>query len=287
MAASYLRLLTWNIQSGRGCDGKVLLDRIILHIHDLGLPDVICLQEVARHFNEYVSPSQPDQLAELCSAFRDYTPVWGPALSWPGRTPDMRQEFGNLTLVKQPLLDQRVHSLPNCGEQRSGTVWQTPRSAVEAIIDWHGPLRILNTHLAYHDEAERFAQLSYLHQRSENWHQQTVSPAPSGSGIYHQFCNTKAMLLCGDLNLDSRSEQYRWLEQQGWEDAFRLCHTDTPHTATCGIHDQIQWPQGAHCRDYIWLRHLNAVSFEVDTTTQLSDHQPLIVTLEPPVHDAT
>ncbi|WP_409525485.1 endonuclease/exonuclease/phosphatase family protein [Nitrincola sp. MINF-07-Sa-05] len=282
---SQLRLLTWNIQSGRGCDGKISLDRTIAHIQAGEQPDVICLQEVARYFNEYVCPTQPDQLALICAAFSDYTPIWGPALSWPGAAPDQRCEFGNLTLVRLPLLDQRIHVLPIQGELTSAKDLQTPRSAIETVVEWHGPIRILNTHLAYHDANERFAQLNYLQHYCQAKEQQATHTAPVGQGIYSQPFATRATLLCGDLNLDSRSEQYHWLEHHGWQDAFRQCHPNQPHTATCGIHDHVQWPQGPHCRDYIWLRQLGATHLTVDTHTDLSDHQPLLVTLEPSIHE--
>lgn len=285
MTTSTLRLLTWNIQSGRGCDGLIAVERIIQQIKSMGPLEVICLQEVARHFDEYVSASQPDQLEALCEAFSDYTPIWGAALSWPGATASQRREFGNLTLVKVPLLDQRVHCLPMRGSRYSADAWQTPRCAVETLIDWRGPMRILNTHLAYHDADERLAQLHYLNARCDAWQHQVTKPSKQGPGIYAQPFGTQATLLCGDLNLDSRSDQHALLEQQGWQDAFQLCHPQQPHTPTCGIHDSVQWPEGPHCRDFVWLKQLTPSSLEVDTVTQLSDHQPLIVTLEPPVHD--
>ncbi len=42
-----MKLLNWNIQWGRGMDGRVGVARILRTIHQLGDFDVICLQEVA------------------------------------------------------------------------------------------------------------------------------------------------------------------------------------------------------------------------------------------------
>ena len=42
-----MRILSWNIQWGRGIDGRVDLERTVAVIA-AGNPDVICLQEVAR-----------------------------------------------------------------------------------------------------------------------------------------------------------------------------------------------------------------------------------------------
>lgn len=279
MRQTPIRLLTWNIQSGKSCDGQIALDRIIEYIRDQGPLTVICLQEVARYFDEYVSPMQPDQLAVLCQAFSEYTPVWGAAVSWPGPQQDQRREFGNLTLVNAPLLDKRLHSLPSTG--LTG-LWQTPRNAVETLIGGTQSIRIFNTHLAYHDTAERHAQLTYL---SDLARQDRLPTRAKGQGIYAQPYPAKATLLCGDLNLVSRSDQYHWLTQQGWQDAFQQCFPGQASLPTCGVHDPEQWPEGPHCRDYIWLQSLQAATFTVDTQTPLSDHQPLIVTLEPSVHD--
>ena len=42
-----MKLLSWNIQWGRGADGVVDLPRTIAAIRTLGDFDVICLQEIA------------------------------------------------------------------------------------------------------------------------------------------------------------------------------------------------------------------------------------------------
>ncbi|RAU17205.1 hypothetical protein DN062_13615 [Nitrincola tibetensis] len=282
MTQTPFRLLTWNIQSGKGCDGQIALDHVINYIFDQGPLTVICLQEVARYFDEYVCSTQPDQLAVLCQAFSEYTPVWGAALSWPGSQPNQRREFGNLTLVNAPMLDKRVHSLPSSSATE---YWQTPRCAVETLIAGHQPIRILNTHLAYHNPEERFVQLAYLNDLAAKYTQENRLPRSRGPGIYAHPDSTNSTLLCGDLNLDSTSDQYHWLRQQGWKDAFQQCYPKQIPFPTCGVYDSDQWPQGPHCRDYILLQNLKAHTFSVDTHTPLSDHQPLIVTLETSVHD--
>ena len=45
-----MKLLSWNIQWGRGLDGQVDLPRILRTIAGIGDFDVICLQEVAVNF---------------------------------------------------------------------------------------------------------------------------------------------------------------------------------------------------------------------------------------------
>ncbi|GFM36192.1 endonuclease/exonuclease/phosphatase family protein [Desulfovibrio psychrotolerans] len=294
-----LRILSWNIQSGKDCDGRINLRRIADYIRDRETPHILCLQEVARHFDCYTTPDMPDQLAFLCAAFPDHTPVWGASLSWPHSGP-LRREFGNLTLVSTPLLDSRVHSLPATGTERTPGAKQTPRCAVETIVTWGAaPLRIFNTHLAYHCEHERAAQLRHLCALQEQAEWLTDSPPAEGHGIFSQQAHTARTVLCGDLNLDSRSEQYCWLLHQGWQDAWtstlpapESATTDhNPPAArppTCGVFDADQWPQGPHCRDYFLLRNLvpsGIVSMTVDTFTDYSDHQPILLTLGTAPHD--
>ena len=45
-----MKLITWNIQWCRGCDGRVDPRRIIEHARALADFDVLCLQEVAHNF---------------------------------------------------------------------------------------------------------------------------------------------------------------------------------------------------------------------------------------------
>lgn len=295
-----LRILSWNIQSGKGCDKHINLRRMADYIRDLETPHILCLQEVARHFESYTTPDTPDQLAFLSAAFPDHTPVWGASLSWP-HSGLMRREFGNLTLVHAPLLDYRIHSLPAAGTERTPGAKQAPRCAVETIVAWGtASLRICNTHLAYHCEHERAAQLRHLCALQDQAESLTATPPAQGHGIFTRQTRTARTVLCGDLNLDSRSEQYRWLLRQGWQDAWTSLppaaepaakgHTSpaASRPPTCGVFDADQWPQGPHCRDYFLFRNLapsGIVSMTVDTLTDYSDHQPILLTLGTAPHD--
>ena len=69
-------------------------------------------------------------------------------------------------------------------------------------------------------------------------------------------------------------------QEPRFHDAWRLIHPESPHAPTCGIFDHDQWPMGAHCRDYFFLtdglrRSLGRLV--VDTSTNASDHQPLML----------
>lgn len=273
-----LTLLSWNIQSCRGCDGTVQPQRIIKYIRQLPeQPDVICLQEVARFFPEYCNPEQPDQLACFAAAFPGYHISWGAALSWPGENRDQRREFGNLTLSRLPLLDQRLHSLP-VAALPSNTAWQTPRIAVETRLHTDTiPVAILNTHLAFHCPDERLQQLLRLNQIRDQHQVLRAQPPQSASGIYQQPVQPALTLLCGDMNCADQSDHYGMMLEAGWVDAALYSATAEP---TCGVFDHAQWPEGPHRRDFIFLSEAYSASVSVDQHCDASDHQPVLLSLE-------
>ena len=47
-----MKLVTWNIQWGRGADGRVDLDRIVAHPRRVADFDVLCLQEISAGYPE-------------------------------------------------------------------------------------------------------------------------------------------------------------------------------------------------------------------------------------------
>ena len=71
-----MRIISWNIQWGRGADGRVDLSRTIAAIGDVGGADVICLQEVARNFPGLEGGRCEDGVEILASAFPGYEAVF-------------------------------------------------------------------------------------------------------------------------------------------------------------------------------------------------------------------
>jgi endonuclease/exonuclease/phosphatase family metal-dependent hydrolase len=45
-----MRLITWNIQCGKGCDGLTNLARIVAVAKEMADADVFCFQEVSCNF---------------------------------------------------------------------------------------------------------------------------------------------------------------------------------------------------------------------------------------------
>ena len=275
-----MRILSWNVQYGKSSDGSKDYSRILQYINSLDDFDVICLQELARNMAEYCTPDQIDHLQMTQQFFKDYKVVWGTGFSWPAQDDNSlhRQEFGNVSLIKSGLLDHKVHQLPQPATPGKN---QMPRVAVETVVDFSiGPLSIINTHLAYHDDNENQLQIEHLYHLEQERTAHHREPKLVGTGTYQAGYLASARMLCGDFNFTPDTPQYRYQVDSNWVDAWAMCNGEEVHSPTCGIYDAVQWSQGKHCRDYFWLSHelqsLNA-EISVDTETNLSDHQPVIL----------
>src|SRR3990172_3641717 len=94
-----MNLITWNIQSCRGCDGRVdpkLIGDVCGGMADF---DVLCFQEVARNYAELPGSSGEDQFALLGGLLPGFTLVDGIATDVLG-TGGKRRQFGNLILTR-------------------------------------------------------------------------------------------------------------------------------------------------------------------------------------------
>jgi endonuclease/exonuclease/phosphatase family metal-dependent hydrolase len=148
-----VRLVTFNIHHGVGDDGRHDLARLaqVLAAADA---DVICLQEVDRHFGD--RSEHVDQGLLLARAL-DMQLAWGPALDEPRPDGRSRGEYGNALLSRLPLLVSDVHRLPGAGE---------PRCALRAMVELDGgALWVTATHLSRKsaDRAAQVAALAELH----------------------------------------------------------------------------------------------------------------------------
>ncbi len=275
-----MRLLSWNVQYGKSSDGRSDFSRILQYVKSLGDFDVICLQELARNMTEYCIPDQSDHLLMTRHFFKEYRVVWGSGFSWPAADGDskLRQEFGNVSLIKSSLLDFKVHQLP---KPATPGKLQMQRVAIETVVDSKiGPISIINTHLAFHDDAENQQQIEHLCHLEQERVAHHQEPKQVGIGTYQEAFLPSARILCGDFNFTVDSWQHRYQLDANWIDAWQKCNGDVVHPPTCGIFDAVQWPQGEHCRDFFWLSpELESlqVGISVDTETSLSDHQPVIL----------
>src|SRR3954454_5579388 len=102
-----VRLVTFNIRHGVGADDRLDLPRLAKVLQAVDA-DVICLEEVDRHYGK--RSDDVDQPLLLSRAL-DMQLAWAPAMEEPqaGR-PD--REYGNALLPRLPVLVSDVHRLP-------------------------------------------------------------------------------------------------------------------------------------------------------------------------------
>ena len=70
-----MKLVTWNIQWCRGCDGRVDPRRIVEHARAFADFDVLCLQEVAANFATLKGSAGEDQFALLAEMLPGFTAI--------------------------------------------------------------------------------------------------------------------------------------------------------------------------------------------------------------------
>ncbi|MCP4290178.1 MAG: endonuclease [Gammaproteobacteria bacterium] len=283
-----LRIITWNIQCGRGVDGRIDLMRTAAVIREMADADVICLQEVSRFDPELDDGKGADQVAILASCFPSHEPVFGSALDRLGHQFRERRQFGNLILSRLPIIQIFSHLLPQ--PVPATPCKHMPRQALEVVIEGKdGPLRVITTHLEYHCARQRLAQAAYLCelQREITANQSYSKVAPS-SGPYAAAARPPRSIICGDLNSTPDDAVYRALStpmnctSRSYYDAWRVIHGNSLHAPTVGIYDHQQWPAGPHCRDFFFVssEFLDVVSeFRVQQETDASDHQPLLMSV--------
>ena len=270
-----MRLVTWNIQCGKGCDGAVDLARIVAVARSLADADIFCFQEVSDGFGKLDGGA--DQRAQLAALLPGDQPVFRPAVE----TVDSQgrlHRFGNMTLSRLPVLQIANHLLPWPG---AGAVRSMRRHALEATVQAaSGPLRIVNTHLEFHSSAQREAQIVRLLDLQEEASSNPVAGNGKHAEPYGDQTAAASSLLCGDFNFDVSDPQHALIQQSArpglnYRDAWTICHPGRPHRPTCGIHDRAQWPDGADCRDFVFVSEdlISRVRrIEVDEATAASDH---------------
>lgn len=281
-----MRILSWNIQWGRGADGRVDLARTVAAIRALGEFDLICLQEVASNFRGLPGGAGDDGVGVLSQAFADHTAIFGAALDLPAQAGG-RAQFGNLLLSRLPVGQVFRHLLP---APVDADMPGMQRVCVEAVVEGeHGAVRILTTHLEYYSSVQRGAQLHALRALQLEAAARAAVPAVSrdASPAFAAWPRPAAALLCGDFNCEPDSADYASLQlaengQSPWYDAWRVLHGDAPHAPSVGLHGA-EWPDRQYCCDFFFVSAElvpRLRSLHVASATDASDHQPLVLELE-------
>lgn len=277
-----MKLLTWNIQWGRGMDGRVDLPRIAAAIQAIGRFDLICLQEVAVNFPGLPGGTDDDQLSILARHFPGYTPIFAGATD----VPDVRggrKLFGNALLTRLPVGQVYRHLLPWPNDPE---VPSMQRVLLEAVVESEvGALRVLTTHLEYYSARQRSAQVEAI----RDLHAQACGHATrprqgkgEAGGTFEVFPRPASAILCGDMNFPAEaSERLRLLAPfaaaPAYRDAWEVAHPGEPHAPTVGIHP-VGFVDRPSCFDFVFLTEdlaprLRAIG--IDSQTAASDHQPV------------
>ena len=282
-----MRLLSWNIQWGRGLDGRVDLARTLGVIHRLGDFDLICLQEVAINFPGLPGSRGEDQMAELSAGLPGYTALYGAATDVPN-THGGRSQFGNVVFSRLPVGQVWRHLLPWPAEPTTPSM---QRILVEAVVESAevGPLRVMTTHLEYYSQRQRQAQIDAIRRlHAEACAMSARSPlAEEQGGAFEVFPRPAQALLCGDMNFTVWSpERSRILAPfddgvPGFLDAGAVLRLNEPHAPTVGIH-RVDFVSQPECFDFILVTERLAGRLKacgIDAETEASDHQPVWVEL--------
>jgi endonuclease/exonuclease/phosphatase family metal-dependent hydrolase len=286
-----MKLLTWNIQWGRGADGRVDLERIVEHARRFAGDDidVYCLQEVSDGYPELAGCDGSDQFARLAELLPGYVAIDGVATDTPRRTGPGRRRFGNMILSRLPVRQVFRHLLP--WSPTNAAVMSMQRAAVEANLDApFGPLRVTTTHLEYFAPAQRTAQV----ERLRELHREAVAqarcarPGSAGHGPFAHLPRAAAAVLTGDCNFrpesDDRARVLAAFDDgtPAYRDAWVQAHGSQRHDPTVGLYDKAQWPEFPFTFDFVFVSEDLAPRvqrLEVDPTSDASDHQPVLLEL--------
>lgn len=286
-----MRILSWNIQWGRGIDGRVDLARIAGALRPYEA-DVLCLQEVAVNHPGLPGGAAMDQVAWLSGLFLGYESTYGAGSDLPDGMGGRRQ-FGNLILSRFPILQVFRHSLPWPVDT---AVPSMPRVALEAVIDAPGfpggALRVITTHLEYYSDSQRLAQFKALRTIADNGWQHATQPrsAADTDPPFAVLPRGEGCVLCGDFNSELGSEGHAALWMPSDAPAFRDAGIAVPPvpqgfpsvTPTFGVHDRCYVAQPMRYDGFYISENIaeRVRAVEVDTHTQASDHQPVLLELQ-------
>ncbi|WP_027803501.1 endonuclease/exonuclease/phosphatase family protein [Paraburkholderia dilworthii] len=285
-----MRLVDWNIQWGRGVDGRVDLARIVREARALCDFDIMCMQEVTRGFHEPQSAGGlaggpcADQFGELAALLPDMTVIDGIGSDLPPiGAGTRRRQFGNAIVTRLPVRQVLRHSLPWPADPAKPSML---RVALEAMIDTDvGPLRVVSTHLEFYSETQRLAQverLRALHQEACD-HARRPARAEKQDSPFADTGRPVSAIVCGDFNSAFRASAYRSMLEPipgapAFADAWTCAHGDAARAPTVGLHDHEQWPDGPFACDFIFVTENlgpRVTRCEVDPHSQSSDHQPM------------
>jgi endonuclease/exonuclease/phosphatase family metal-dependent hydrolase len=286
-----MKLISYNIQYGKGKDGRCDLARIAGEVEH---GDVIALQEVERFWQR---SGERDEPAELARHLRAFHWVYGANLDMDASHADAhgfpvhrRRQFGTMILSRRPIVSSRNFPLPKFGTVTQHSIQQ---GALEAVVrsERGTPLRVYSTHLSHLSAATRLPQVDALldiHRRAPSEGGAWCGGHPSAAAGWTEGempPMPREAVLMGDFNFRPDSEEYRRIVGPDSDGYGRLNNLD-------GFVDS--WVAAGHAEhegvtcdgqriDYIfvvaaWRDRIR--SAWIDERAQGSDHQPIGIELD-------
>lgn len=282
-----MRLVSYNIQYGRGKDGRIDLPRIADELRAYEA-DVIALQEVEVGWQRSGSQHQPQILGRLLPGYHwVYLPAFDLAAS------SGRRQFGNMVFSRQPIWQARLIPLPKLPVAHE---FNMDLGAIEVLLNSSaGPFRLYNLQLSSVSADERLRQIDTLlavHHAAPSRGGAWSGPAQVRGAIDWSNGETpppapKVAILLGDFNAEPLSAEYALMMAAGFHDAWQvLGHRDEDGVTYPA---QPGWAQPLRI-DYAFLSADLAAKIRriaVDHGALGSDHNPLMLDLDaqltPPV----
>lgn len=277
-----MKILTWNIQWGLGIDGRLDLVRVMDYARATGA-DVICLQEVADGYDDLDGSQGENQFKVIADMMPDYEAFDGIAVDVP-RAGGGRKRFGNMLLSRLPVGRVMRHILPWGGDETPNM----PRVVVDAVVMApFGPVHVMTTHLEYSSALLRGYEVEGLRAIHRLASERVLRPSSKYYGPFTPVPETKSALLMGDFNMKPDDPLKAQIEAPfgdrvpALRDAWIAQNGNTPHPPSFCIHDQ-RYGQ-PHCCDFMFvsedlLPRIRSIVYDVETP--LSDHQPVLLTLD-------
>ena len=234
-----MKVVSYNIQFGRGLDGVIDLVRTCRAIRGA---DIVCLQEIDQVWKR---SDEKDQDVEIAGLMPSYYYVYGSSFDVDasnraahGAVINRRRRHGNMILSRWPILSSRIIDLP---KHHYPDKFNMQMSCVEAVIDTGAiVIRVYSYHAGYLDSAERLAQVrefASVFARSpveqgawsgksdidgDDWSNQRSTPKMPLTAI-----------VCGDFNAAPDTEEYQLLlAQTGLIDCWGLVDPVNRETST-------------------------------------------------------
>ena len=251
-----MKLISWNIQWCRGCDGRVDPARIAKVAREMADFDVLCLQEVASNYPDLEGSSGENQFAALARLFPRCTVVKGVATDGPAPQGE-RREFGNAIVTRLPILQVFRRLLP----------WPADPSV---------------------PSMQRAAQVETLRELQTEAAGHAAAPVPAKEGPFRTMPRPASAILTADFNFPPGDALHARLQSPlapgvpAYRDAWQLSHPGKAHAPTVGVHDKPQWPGPPFACDFIFVTEDLAHRVEdvvVNGETDASDHQPVLLEL--------